>query len=122
MRTPVRRLVLDGVFRQMPRQVDPGRAKGIDGSIRWQITGRPDGATDVYQLDFKDGRATVDRSPHGPEPRLTITLGAAEFLRLAAGQSDPTRAYFSGRIALSGDVMLAATLGSVFRTPGPGSG
>jgi putative sterol carrier protein len=117
MRTPVRRLVLNGIFWQMPRHLDRERAKEMNASIRWCITGRSDGETDVYQLDFIDGRCRVTRSPNGPEPRLTITLDAVELIRLAVGQSDPTRAYFGGRVALSGDVMLAAKLGSLFRIP-----
>jgi alkyl sulfatase BDS1-like metallo-beta-lactamase superfamily hydrolase len=118
MQTPARRLVLDGIFRQMPRQLDRERARGMTASIRWCITGGRDGATDVHQLDFADGTCSASRAPNRPEPQLTITLGAAEFLRLAAGQSDPTRAYFGGRVALAGDVMLAAKMGSLFRTPG----
>jgi putative sterol carrier protein len=39
-------------------------------------------------------------------------------VRLATGTSDPVNAYFSGRVALAGDIMLAAKLRSLFRIPG----
>jgi putative sterol carrier protein len=47
-------------------------------------------------------------------------MDAVEFVKLATGNSDPMNAYFSGRVALAGDIMLAAKLQSLFRIPGRG--
>jgi putative sterol carrier protein len=118
MRSPARRAVLEAIFWQMPKHVDREQAKGMNSSIRWEITGRSDGETDVYQLEFKGGECTVVRGPSGSDPKLTITVDGAEFLRLATGNSDPLQAYFRGRIGLAGDVMMAAKASSLFRTPG----
>jgi putative sterol carrier protein len=118
MRTPVRRVVLDGIFWQMPQQLDRRRSAGMRASILWQITGRSDGETDSYQLEFGDGRCRVIRGRGGSEPRVTITVDGAEFLRIATGNSDPMRAYFNGRLALAGDILVAAKLASLFRAPG----
>jgi putative sterol carrier protein len=118
MRSPARRVVLEAIFWQMPRQVDSKRAKGLNSSIRWNITGRPDGETDVYTLEFVDGDCRVVRGVNGSDPaRLTITVDGAEFLRLATGNSDPMQAYFGGRVTLAGDVMMAAKASSLFRMP-----
>jgi putative sterol carrier protein len=51
-------------------------------------------------------------------PKLTITVDGAEFLRLATGNSDPVKAYFTGRVSLAGDVMVAAKASGLFRIPG----
>jgi putative sterol carrier protein len=120
MRSPARKPILDGIFWQMPKQVDPAQAAGVKSSIRWRITGRPDDGTDVYQLQLDDGRCRVIKGTGGPDPRLTITLDGVEFLRLVTGNSDPMKAYFKGRIKISGDVMFAAKLASLFRMPGAG--
>jgi hypothetical protein len=117
MQTPLRRVVLGAIFWQMPRHVDRERAGAMSWSIRWKITGRPNGGADVYHLQLAERRATVIRGEEGPDSRLTITVDGAEFLRLATGNSDPMQAYFNGRVALAGDIMLAAKLGSVFRIP-----
>ncbi len=88
------------------------------------VTGRPDGGSDVYQLVIENGRARTDRG-ETVEARLTVTLDGVEFLKLASGNSDPMQAYFTGRIKLSGDIMVAAKLAQMFRMPGapdPGSG
>jgi SCP-2 sterol transfer family len=118
MRSPARRAVLETIFWQIPRHVDPETAKGMNCSIRWRITGRSDGEADVYELEFTDGKCRVIRGPGASPPKLTITVDGAEFLRLATGNSDPIKAYFAGRLALAGDVMVAAKASSLFRLPG----
>jgi len=122
MRSPARKPILDGIFWQMPKQVDASQAEGLKTSIRWRISGRPDGGVDVYQVEFDGGQCHVIRGRGGPDPQLTITLDGVEFLRLVSGNSDPMKAYFKGRIKVSGDVMVAAKLGALFRMPGGGSG
>jgi putative sterol carrier protein len=78
----------------------------------------------VYQLVIENGRARTERG-EGADPRLTVTLDGVEFLKLASGNSDPMQAYFTGRIQLSGDIMVAAKMAQMFRMPGvtpPGNG
>ncbi len=117
MHTPVRRLVLDAIFWQMPQFVDRRQSRKLNASVRWTITGRADRGTDVYDLVFEDGRCRVIRGGGTNEPPVSIALDGAEFLRIAAGSSDPMRAYFSGRLAITGDIMVAAKLVSLFRIP-----
>ena len=117
MRSPLRRVLLEAIFWQMPQHVEPNRARGMRSSIRWRISGRPDGGVDVYQLEIADEACRVEHNPAGPDAQLTITVDGAEFLRLATGNSNPMQAYFAGRVALSGDIMLAARLATLFRIP-----
>lgn len=121
MRSPARKPVLDGMFWQMPRMVDQQAAVGTTTEIRWLITGRADGGEDTYRLVIEDGAARTERGDGG-DPRLTIKLDGVEFLKLASGNSDPMKAYFTGRIEMSGDIMVAAKLAQLFKmsgTPNP---
>jgi predicted lipid carrier protein YhbT len=118
LRTPVRYAVLGGIFSQMPRYFDRDGAMGVDATVRWRITGRADGSADVWDVTIHEARCRVRRGESEAEPRVTITADAAEFVRLATGNSDPMTAYFSGRIQLGGDIMLAARLQTLFRVPG----
>lgn len=122
MRSPARRALLDGVFWQMPKQLDAKQAAGVKTAIRWDITGRHDEGVDTYLLQVENGAARTSRGTDGPEPRLTITMDGVEFLRLISGNSDPMSAYFKGRIQLAGDIMVAAQMAQMFRMPGAGSG
>jgi hypothetical protein len=119
MRTPVRRVVLEAIFWQLPLHLDRRLAVGVNSSVRWRITGRGDGQADVYDLVIADGRCRVLREGEGLAPRLTITVDAAEFLRIAAGSSSPVNAYFNGKLSLRGDLMQAARLTRLFRIPSP---
>lgn len=118
MSSPARRALLEAIFWQMPRQLDPERAKGISTVIRWQITGAPGDSTDIYDLQIDDGRALVHRAGGEAPPKLTITMDGVELLRLVSGNSDPMAAYFKGRIQLAGDIMVAAQMAQMFRMPG----
>ena len=122
MRSPARKPLLDGIFWQMPKQLDPTRAAGVRSAVRWRITGRADDGADTYDLVLEDGRARTIRGGNGQNHRLTITVDGVEFLRLVSGNSDPMKAYFTGRIQMEGDIMVAAKLVALFRMPGPKPG
>ena len=122
MRSPARRALLDGIFWQMPRQLDAQAAANVRTTIRWNITGRPDDGDDTYLLEVDNGTARTSRGSEGPDPKLTITMDGVEFLRLISGNSDPMAAYFKKRIQLAGDIMVAAQLAQIFKMAGGGSG
>jgi putative sterol carrier protein len=117
MRSPARKPALDGIFWQMPKQVNPAVAKDMTTTIRWRITGRPDDGVDVYQLEVDKGQVKTVKGESG-DPKLTVTMDAVEFLKLASGNLDPMQAYFKGRIELTGDIMVAAKLAQLFKMPG----
>jgi putative sterol carrier protein len=117
MRTPVRRAVLDAIFWQMPQHFDRARAGGVNATVEWRITGRSDGGFDTYQVTVSDGRCRASRGAKLASPTVTITVDAAEFLKLATGNADPIQGYFKGHVKLAGDVMLAARLQQLFRIP-----
>jgi alkyl sulfatase BDS1-like metallo-beta-lactamase superfamily hydrolase len=118
MRSPARRALLDGIFWQMPKQLDTAHAGTLNTTIRWCITGRSDDGVDAYQLEVANGVARTSRGTDGPEPKLTITMDGVEFLRLVSGNSEPMTAYFKGRIQMTGDIMIAAQLAQMFKMPG----
>jgi putative sterol carrier protein len=121
MQSPARRLVLDVIFSQMPRRLDRTRAAGVDSIVRWCIT-RPGGVPDIYQLEIDGGSCQVIRGTPEREPRVTITIDGADFLRLLLGNSDAMQAYFAGKLEVSGDIMHAAKLTLLFRTPRTSNG
>ena len=52
------------------------------------------------------------------EPRVTLSLDAVDFLRLATGNADPATLFLSGRLGLSGDELFAIEMASFLRIPG----
>jgi len=119
MRSPARRAILEGIFWQMPRYLDRGRAVGVNAAVLWRIGGRENGTTDDFRLVIAQSRARVDRGAESKAPIVTMTIDAVDFLRLITGALDPMQAYFGGKIELAGDIMFAAKLGGLFRLPAP---
>jgi hypothetical protein len=117
MRSRVRRAILEGIFWQMPRYLDPGRATGVNAAVLWRIAGRPNGETDDFRVMIAHGRAQVARGSSGDRPVVTMTIDGVDFLRLISGSLDPMQAYFGGKIELAGDIMFAAKMGGLFRMP-----
>jgi putative sterol carrier protein len=119
MRGIQRRPVLDGVFRQMPKQLDREKAKGRNAVIEWRIGGRRDGGEDRYQVIIEDGRARASRQPKR-EPTVTLKMDAVTFLRLISGADTGPALFMQGKLNVDGDLMQATTLQTLFRMPSPG--
>jgi hypothetical protein len=119
MKSPARRMILEGVFWKMPQHIDARRSADVNAAVLWRIAGRPDGGTDDYRLLISNGSARTERgaSDEPPLPVLTLTLDGVDLLKLASGSLDPMRGYLAGRIGLTGDIMFAAKLGGMLRVP-----
>jgi len=103
------------VFARMPRMYSPDRAAGWTGDIRYELT-YPRAATRTWTVTCGPDRASV-REGAVPGADLTIKLGVADFLRVAAGELDPAKALLSGRMDLEGDFAVALRLAAMFGQP-----
>ncbi|WP_031506230.1 SCP2 sterol-binding domain-containing protein [Streptomyces megasporus] len=114
MRGDLRRRVLGEVFRRMERQFRPESAGSLDALIRWKVTGESDV---VYDVAIADGTCTVHEGRTEAEPRTTLILGDAEFLRLVSGNANPVTMFITRKLRLAGDVGLASGLTRYFDIP-----
>jgi putative sterol carrier protein len=115
---PLRRRLLNGIFRQMPRRFVADKAREVEAVVEWRIRDGRGGEADRYQVVIKDGKCKVTRRP-GDSPRTTLELDGADFLRIAAGVTQGPELFMSGRLKVEGDLMFAAQLASLFRVPSP---
>jgi hypothetical protein len=103
------------VFGAMSRAYRPERANGWRGDIRYELKpARGDPRTWTVSCGDHGARA---RPAAAPDPALTIRLGLADFIRLAARDLDPAKALLSGRMDLEGDFDVAVRLGDMFGQP-----
>ncbi|MFH8344520.1 SCP2 sterol-binding domain-containing protein [Streptomyces sp. NPDC018045] len=110
----LRERVLGEVFGRMGRQFRPDAATGVHAVIRWRITGEREA---VWETTLADGVCTVREGAGTAEPRLTLTLGDAEFLRLVSGNGNPVTMVLTRKIKVSGDLGLAAGMNRYFDIP-----
>jgi putative sterol carrier protein len=115
-----RRMVLDEIFRRMSEHAEPHQIDGVDAVVHFEITGAPDGGSDVYEAVIRGGRVEVSDEPKA-EPRVKITTAPVAFLKLVTGQQSGPVMFMTGKLKLEGDVMFASRLTSFFRIPSASS-
>ncbi|WP_433653240.1 SCP2 sterol-binding domain-containing protein [Micromonospora zamorensis] len=108
--------VLGEVFGRMPSLFRADRAGSTNAVIHWVITGRPDGGSDTYEVAIADGACVVNETPQH-DPKLSLTMGPVEFLKIVSGGANPVMMFMTGKLKAKGDLGLAANIANLFDIP-----
>ena len=96
--------VLDQIFVGMPAAFRPEKATDQEADFQYFID-TPEGIREyfvrVHDGACEAGRGTID------DPRLTMKVGLADFLRLVTGKLNGTQAFLTGKVRLTGDMYFA---------------
>jgi putative sterol carrier protein len=114
-----RRPLLRQIFRQMPKSLNRGAAEGVSAVVEFRIGGRRDGAEDRYQAVIEDGRCFTTRRVER-EATMTLRMDAVTFIKMITGVATGPELFMTGKLAIEGDLMLAARMPSLFRIASPG--
>ena len=114
IRGPFRALLLDEVFARLPEYFDD--RSDMRATIDWRID--DNGSRDQYLVVIDDGICRVAESA-GPGPRVKLSLGAVDLLKLATGNANPIGMVVRRRLRLGGDLLMAPRLLSAFKIPSP---
>lgn len=117
MSGPQRERVLNEVFARMAQRFRPDVGGHLDVTVRWQL--RPDGgeAPTTYELRIAHGRCTTRIGASDTEPRVTITIGDVDFLKLVSGNAGGPGLFMTRKLRADGDLGLAASLTRYFDIP-----
>jgi putative sterol carrier protein len=111
----VRAAATEQIISRFPDYVDAERTAGVEAAVGWEIGGGHE--VERFVVAFDRGRVRAGREL-AVEPRVTLSLDAVDFLRLATGNADPATLFLSGRLGLSGDELFAIEMASFLRIPG----
>lgn len=114
MRGELRARVLAEVFGRMERQFRPENAGSLNAVIRWEITGE---SLAVWETSIADGTCAVRAGAHAANPRVTLTMADAEFLRLVSGNGSPVAMFMTRKVRIAGDIGVASGLTRLFDIP-----
>jgi putative sterol carrier protein len=106
--------LLDQVFAGMGRSFNPAKAGGQEAEVQYEISA-PDG-THEYAMRIADGRCETERG-RADNPRVTVRIGLADFLRLITGNANGMQMFMTGRLRVAGDLFFAQTYQSWFDRP-----
>ena len=116
MEGPQRQTALREIFARMAEHLDPSKARNQDAVVLFEITGRPDGGHDQFQVVIRDGSCTVAEEAT-EEPRVTLKVEPVPFLKLITNRVSGPELFMTGKLKIEGDLMFAPQLTSLFRIP-----
>ncbi len=116
MQGPDRRRILDEIFGRMPGLFRADRAGSTNAVVHWNVGDRPDGGVDTYELNIANGTCTLSPEPVH-DPKLALTLGAPDFLKVVTGNANPMMMFMTGKLKAKGDLGLAANIANLFDIP-----
>ncbi|MFL6119450.1 SCP2 sterol-binding domain-containing protein [Actinophytocola sp.] len=111
----LRHVVFDEVFRRMGEHLDVAKAATLRAVVHWRFHDGADGY-DRFETVIEDGVCTSGREPTA-DPRVTITLAPADFLRVVTGGVHVAMLFMRGKVRVRGDIAFAANLISYFDLP-----
>ncbi len=97
-------------FEIMKSVFNPAAAKGVNKTFQWNVSGEQAGVWAV-----KVANQTCEVIPGGVEkPDMTLILSDQDWLSIAEGKLDPMNAFMTGKVKVTGDMMLAMKINQLF--------
>lgn len=98
------------VFDNVQQGFNPNAAKGMDAVCQFNITGEGGGN---WYLVVKGGACQVHEGT-APSPNVTLTMGSETWLGMVNKQINGMQAFMTGKLKVSGDIMLAQRIPDLF--------
>ena len=118
MRTELRGVILDEVFRRFEWFFDAERAGSAEGTVEWRV-GRDGGEPDRYAVTIANGKCTVEKELTARAARTTLDIDAVDCLRLVTGGLSQPLLILTGRLQVGGDERFAIEHAGFFSLPTP---
>ena len=105
-------MTIHELFEQMPNHYNAAAGAGLTKTFQWDITGNE---PSVWAFKIVNGEGEL--IPGGVEkPDITITVGDKDWISIVEGKLVTRSAFMSGKLKVSGEMMLAMRLQQLFPT------
>ncbi len=98
------------ILEAMPSRFNPDAAAGLDAVFQFDISGDQAGQ---WHLIVKDQVCQIVEGSHA-SPNVTFSMASNDFVDMMTGKVSGQAAFFSGKLRVSGDLMMAQRLESLF--------
>lgn len=105
-------MTVSELFEALSSRFNTSAAAGLTRTLQWNITDEDPG---VWAFEIIDGVGRL--IPGGVDkPDTTFTTKAATWIAIAEGRQDAMKAFMTGKLKVSGDMMLAMKVPNLFET------
>lgn len=94
----------------MPSRFNPEASEALDAIFQFDISGDEAGQ---WHLIVKDKTCQITPGEHSA-PTVTFSMDSKDFIEMMTGRLSGQAAFFTGKLRVSGDLMLAQRLESLF--------
>ena len=94
-------------FANLESQADATKTAGMSNSYVFDIDG-----AGQWKVDVDDGKVTVTEG--GGDADAVISASEETFMKIVAGEQNPTSAYMTGKLKIKGDMGAAMKLQKLF--------
>jgi putative sterol carrier protein len=98
------------VFQKIPEVFNADSAKGLNKVFQFDIKGENGGQ---WFVAVQDGSCDVQEGTHD-EPSVTLTMSDSDWLDLVNKDLNGMQAFMTGKLKVSGDIMLAQRIYDLF--------
>ena len=94
------------IFDMLANRPVPEQAADINATLQFDLGGEGGGQ---WYLAVAEGKVST-AAGMAPNPQLTLSVSAADYLALFNGQLNPMNAFMTGKLKVKGDMALAMRL------------
>ena len=94
-------------FQKLPTEVDPAKTAGMNNSYVFDVE-----SVGAWTVRVSDGAVTVAEGAEDAD--CTISASEETLTRIVNGEQNPTTAYMTGKLKISGDMGAALKLQKLF--------
>ncbi len=105
-------MTVDETFVTMQSIFNPSAAAGLNKTFQWNVSGEEAG---TWALKVANQTCELIRGA-AEKPDITLNIKDTDWLAIAEGKMDAMNAFMSGKVKVTGDMMLAMRLQNLFPT------
>ena len=107
-------LTVPEIMEKIPTAFAAGGSKDLSAVVHFRFTGAEPGE---WNATIQDGACRVAQGLPRSRPTISVVADSSDFVRIASGELDATKAYMEGKIKIAGDLLLVPKLIKLFKLP-----
>lgn len=107
-------LTVSEIMEKIPKAFAAGGSKDLRAVVHFKFTGEEPGE---WNATIQDGACHVAPGLPRSRPTISVVADSSDFVKIASGELDATKAYMEGKVKVAGDMLLIPRLIKLFKLP-----